>query len=178
MTLDKILLMGNPNVGKSAIFSRLTGAKIVISNYPGTTVEFTQGKIKLGNKQAMVIDVPGTYTLEPTCKAEEVAVEMLKTGDLVINVVNATNQKLALLELTSIEFINFMYLFLKMSFEILLRSVNSSFSNIELNLFENSPLFIHQLILLHILNKINLLINFFNLVQMYHPVQSIVFGTK
>ncbi|MBU4304035.1 MAG: 50S ribosome-binding GTPase, partial [Candidatus Omnitrophica bacterium] len=42
MKLEKILLMGNPNVGKSAIFSRLTGAKVMISNYPGTTVEFTQ----------------------------------------------------------------------------------------------------------------------------------------
>ncbi|MBU1852912.1 MAG: ferrous iron transporter B [Candidatus Omnitrophica bacterium] len=87
----RILLMGNPNVGKSAIFSRLTGARIVISNYPGTTVEFTQGQIKIGSQRPMVIDVPGTYTLEPTCKAEEVAVQMLKTGDLVVNVVNATN---------------------------------------------------------------------------------------
>lgn len=38
MRVKKILLMGNPNVGKSAIFSRLTGAKVIISNYPGTTV--------------------------------------------------------------------------------------------------------------------------------------------
>jgi len=91
MKLNKILLMGNPNVGKSAIFSRLTGAKVIISNYPGTTVEFTQGRMKVGEETPMVIDVPGTYTLEPTCKAEEVAVEMLKEGDLVINVVDATN---------------------------------------------------------------------------------------
>ncbi|MFC1508083.1 FeoB small GTPase domain-containing protein [Candidatus Omnitrophota bacterium] len=89
--MNKILLIGNPNVGKSAIFSRLTGAKIVVSNYPGTTVEFTQGKIKIGSEQPLVIDIPGTYTLEPTSKAEEVAVRMLKEGDLVINVVNATN---------------------------------------------------------------------------------------
>jgi len=91
MSIGKILLMGNPNVGKSAIFSRLTGAKIIISNYAGTTVEYTQGKMKIGEERPNVIDVPGTYTLEPTCKAEEVAVQMLKDGDVVIDVVNATN---------------------------------------------------------------------------------------
>ena len=91
MSIEKILLMGNPNVGKSAIFSRLTGAKIIISNYAGTTVEYTQGKMKIGEERPDVIDVPGTYTLEPTCKAEEVAVQMLKDGDVVINIVNATN---------------------------------------------------------------------------------------
>ena len=87
----KILLMGNPNVGKSVFFSRLTGVRVIAANYPGTTVEFTKGYLKLGEEMAEVIDVPGTYTLEPTSKAEEVATEMLKDGDLVINVVNATN---------------------------------------------------------------------------------------
>jgi len=87
----KILLMGNPNVGKSALFSRLTGTSIIASNYPGTTVEFTEGQLRLGKEQAQIIDVPGTYSLDPTSKAEEVAVEMLKQGDLVINVVDATN---------------------------------------------------------------------------------------
>jgi len=87
----KILLMGNPNVGKSVFFSRLTGVRVIASNYPGTTVEFTKGYLKLGEEMAEVIDVPGTYTLEPTSKAEEVATEMLKDGDLVIDVVDATN---------------------------------------------------------------------------------------
>jgi ferrous iron transport protein B len=87
----KVLLMGNPNVGKSVIFSRLTGVRVVISNYPGTTVNFTSGHMKLGESQAEVIDVPGTYTLEPTSEAEEVASQMLASGDVVINVVNATN---------------------------------------------------------------------------------------
>ena len=89
--MNKILLMGNPNVGKSVIFSRLTGARIIVSNYPGTTVEFTQGQMKIGEERPIVIDVPGTYTLEPTSKAEEVSVRMLDEGGLVINVVNATN---------------------------------------------------------------------------------------
>jgi len=83
--------MGNPNVGKSAIFSRLTGTRIIASNYPGTTVEFTKGSLKLGEEQAEIIDVPGTYTLEPTSKAEEVAADMLQEGDLIVDVVDATN---------------------------------------------------------------------------------------
>jgi ferrous iron transport protein B len=87
----KILLMGNPNVGKSVIFSRLTGVRVIVSNYPGTTVSYTRGLMKLGDETAEVIDVPGTYTLEPTSEAEEVALQMLDTGDAVINVVNATN---------------------------------------------------------------------------------------
>jgi ferrous iron transport protein B len=96
--VNTVLLVGNPNVGKSAIFSRLTGAKVIISNYPGTTVEFTQGRMKVGATNPLVIDVPGSYTLEPTSKAEEVALEMLeesmakqKGESVVVNVVDATN---------------------------------------------------------------------------------------
>jgi len=87
----KILLMGNPNVGKSVIFSRLTGVRVVSSNYPGTTVSYTSGFMKIDDRQVEIIDVPGTYTLEPTCEAEKIAAEMLGTGDIVINVVDATN---------------------------------------------------------------------------------------
>jgi len=86
--------MGNPNVGKSVVFNRVTGTSVIASNYPGTTVEFTKGSIKLGDRRVEVIDVPGTYTLEPTCKAEQIAVEMLNEhadGDVVINVVESTN---------------------------------------------------------------------------------------
>jgi len=89
--MKKILLIGNPNVGKSVIFSRLTGVNVIASNYPGTTVEFTKGYMRLGDEKVEVIDVPGTYTLEATSKAEEVALKMLKEGDLVIDVVDATN---------------------------------------------------------------------------------------
>ncbi len=89
--LKTILLMGNPNVGKSVFFSRITGTRVIASNYPGTTVGFTKGHMKLGEEEVEVIDVPGTYTLEPTSKAEEVASQMLHNGDLVINVLDATN---------------------------------------------------------------------------------------
>jgi ferrous iron transport protein B len=89
--MKRILLMGNPNVGKSVIFSRLTGVKVISSNYPGTTVEFSRGYMKLGDEKAEVIDVPGSYTLEPTCKAEEVACEMIREGDILVSVVDSTN---------------------------------------------------------------------------------------
>jgi len=97
--VKKILLMGNPNVGKSAIFSRLTGARVMISNYPGTTIEYLQGNLKIGKERLPIVDVPGTYALEPTNKAEEVAREMLDHSfdhpadkhNVVVNVVDATN---------------------------------------------------------------------------------------
>ncbi|MDW7988191.1 MAG: ferrous iron transporter B [candidate division WOR-3 bacterium] len=89
--MTTVLLVGNPNVGKSVIFSRLTGIKVIAANYPGTTVSFTKGRMKLNGEEAILIDVPGCYTLEPTCKAEEVACAMLQSGDIIINVVDATN---------------------------------------------------------------------------------------
>ncbi|MCK4928220.1 MAG: GTP-binding protein, partial [Methanosarcinales archaeon] len=87
----KILLMGNPNVGKSVVFSRLTGANVIASNYPGSTIEFTKGLMRIDGNKIELIDVPGTYSLEPTNAAEEVAVEMLGEGDLIINVIDSTN---------------------------------------------------------------------------------------
>jgi ferrous iron transport protein B len=87
----KILLIGNPNVGKSVIFSRLTGVNVIASNYPGTTVEYTRGHMKSGDEEVEIIDVPGTYDLDPTSPAEEVAVRMAKEGDVIIDVVDATN---------------------------------------------------------------------------------------
>lgn len=74
----RVLLMGNPNVGKSVVFNRLTGVSVITANYPGTTVEFSRGSMKLGEELAEVVDVPGTYTLDPTCQAETVAVDMLR----------------------------------------------------------------------------------------------------
>jgi len=83
--------MGNPNVGKSALFVRLTGVHVVAANYTGSTVEYTRGYLKILDERWEVIDVPGTYSLKPNSKAEEVAVKMLAQGDIIINVVDATN---------------------------------------------------------------------------------------
>jgi ferrous iron transport protein B len=93
----RILLLGNPNVGKSAVFSRLTGVHVITSNYPGTTVEFTKGSMRMpqelgfAGEMVEIFDVPGIYTLEPVSKAEEVVIKMLEEGDIIINVVNAIN---------------------------------------------------------------------------------------
>ncbi len=89
--MKKISLMGCPNVGKSVVFSRLTGVSVISSNYPGTTVDFTKGTTAIGGKKFELIDVPGTYSLEPTSKAEEVAQTMLQEGDIVIDVIDATH---------------------------------------------------------------------------------------
>jgi ferrous iron transport protein B len=89
--MKKIVLMGNPNVGKSVVFSRLTGANVIASNYPGTTVDFSKGKMRLDRERLEIIDAPGTYSLEPSNKAEEVALKMLNEADIIINVINATN---------------------------------------------------------------------------------------
>ncbi|MBD3263893.1 MAG: GTP-binding protein [Candidatus Omnitrophica bacterium] len=87
----KILLIGNPNVGKSVIFSRLTGARVIASNYPGTTVELSRGFMDFSDIKAEVIDVPGTYSLRPSNKTEEVAVKLIEEADIIINVIDSTN---------------------------------------------------------------------------------------
>jgi ferrous iron transport protein B len=93
--IKKIYLVGNPNVGKSVVFSRLTGVQVISSNYPGTTVEFSKGYLRLGDEKIEVADLPGTYSLEPTSGAEEVVVSLLKEYPkneiAVINILDSTN---------------------------------------------------------------------------------------
>ncbi len=93
--MKRILLFGNPNVGKSAIFTRLTGVKVIASNYPGTTVEYLRGKTRIENEDIEVIDVPGTYSLHPDSPAEKVAKKLLDESDpkktIIVNVIDSTN---------------------------------------------------------------------------------------
>ncbi len=87
----KLLLIGNPNVGKSALFTRITGVHALSSNYPGTTVGFLEGWLRRKDETWRVIDVPGAYTLMPTNEAEEVAERMVNEGaDVAIIVLDAT----------------------------------------------------------------------------------------
>jgi len=84
--------MGHPNVGKSVVFNRLTGARVTESNYPGTTVDYTKGWMRLKGESVEIVDVPGTFSLEPKDKAEEVAVKMLEENKeaIVICIIDAS----------------------------------------------------------------------------------------
>ncbi len=88
-----ILLMGLPNVGKSAIFSRYTGLDVMVSNYSGTTVEFTEGAMQIEEKSYRLVDVPGVYDIHsPSDAAETVALNMLNDNpDGIICVLDSMN---------------------------------------------------------------------------------------
>lgn len=71
--LKRIVMVGNPNVGKSALFNRLTGSYVTVSNYPGTTVEVSQGRCKIDSEEYFVEDTPGMYSLLPITEEERVS---------------------------------------------------------------------------------------------------------
>ncbi len=73
----KILLIGNPNVGKSLLFTRLTNRYVTVSNYPGTTVEITTAKAEIGGELCDIVDTPGTNGLTPQSNDERVAHDIL-----------------------------------------------------------------------------------------------------
>ncbi len=91
--LSKIAIVGSPNVGKSLLFNRLTGAYATVSNYPGTTVEVTRGKTKIGEKEFEVIDTPGMYSLLTITEEERVARTILlqEKPEVVLHIVDAKN---------------------------------------------------------------------------------------
>ncbi|HEY7411445.1 MAG TPA: ferrous iron transport protein B [Vicinamibacteria bacterium] len=72
-----VVLVGNPNVGKSALFGALTGAYATVSNYPGTTVELTEGSAAVGGARVTVIDTPGAASLLPSSEDERVTRDVL-----------------------------------------------------------------------------------------------------
>ncbi|MEI7474388.1 MAG: ferrous iron transport protein B [bacterium] len=83
--LDKIVLVGNPNVGKSVVFNNITGCYVEVSNYPGTTVDISKSCCK----NAEIIDAPGIYGIGNFNDEEKVAREVILEADYVINVVSA-----------------------------------------------------------------------------------------
>ena len=91
--IRKILMVGNPNVGKSALFNRLTGSYVIVSNYPGTTVAVSSGKMRHEGVEYSVVDTPGMYTLFPITEEERVARRMLMEDkhDVILHVVDAKN---------------------------------------------------------------------------------------
>jgi len=96
----KIALVGNPNVGKSVVFGRLTGRYATVSNYPGTTVAITSGRALVGAEVCDVIDTPGVNALEGVLSEDErITKQLLVTGgaELVIQVADARNLRRALM---------------------------------------------------------------------------------
>ena len=93
-----VAVVGNPNTGKSTVFSALSGIHQKVGNYPGVTVEKKLGTIRHGGRTITLIDLPGTYSLAPRSPDEMVAVDVL-TGrrddvdrpDAVLCVVDASN---------------------------------------------------------------------------------------
>jgi ferrous iron transport protein B len=76
-----VLLVGNPNVGKSALFGALTGSYVTVSNYPGTTVEVTRGSFMLNEVKTTILDSPGANSFLPTSEDERVTRDMLLKTD-------------------------------------------------------------------------------------------------
>lgn len=88
----KIALLGNPNSGKTTVFNDLTGSEQYVGNWPGVTVEKKEGRLLL-NKNILVADLPGVYSLSPYTLEEVVTRDYLvyEKPDVVINVVDASN---------------------------------------------------------------------------------------
>ena len=81
----RLVLAGNPNVGKSVFFNHLTGVYVDVSNFPGTTVDISTGKYK----DYLVADTPGVYGVSSFNDEERVARDVIIYGDIILNVVDA-----------------------------------------------------------------------------------------
>jgi ferrous iron transport protein B len=94
-----VVLVGNPNVGKSALFGALTGTYVTVSNYPGTTVEVTRGTALVAGRKRDVVDTPGASSFIPLSEDERVTRDILLSGraHAVVLVADAKNLKRALL---------------------------------------------------------------------------------
>lgn len=102
--LRSVALVGNPNCGKTALFNLLTGARQKVANYAGVTVERKIGQARLADGRPIaVIDLPGTYSLQPATPDEQVTLEVIEgrragedVPDALVAVVDATNLRLNL----------------------------------------------------------------------------------
>ena len=88
----RIALAGNPNCGKTTMFNELTGANQYVGNWPGVTVEKKEGRLKK-NKEVIITDLPGIYSLSPYTLEEVVSRDYLlkERPDVIVNLVDATN---------------------------------------------------------------------------------------
>jgi small GTP-binding protein len=97
----KVALVGQPNSGKSTLFNAVAGYRSLTSNFAGTTVEYTHGQAHVDDAVLELVDLPGLYSLTPTCPVEAVSRQFLLAGgwDVIVNVVDAS-QLARSLELT------------------------------------------------------------------------------
>ncbi len=96
----RIALVGQPNVGKSVVFGRLTGRYVTVSNYPGTTVAVTRGRAPVGAEVCDVMDTPGVNSLDGSISEDERITRDVVAGpdtDLIIQVADARNVRRALM---------------------------------------------------------------------------------
>jgi ferrous iron transport protein B len=96
----RLALVGNPNVGKSALFGRLTGRYAVVSNYPGTTVALTQGRAMVGREVCDLVDTPGVNAVDGVLSEDEAITRAVITSDradIVVQVADARNIRRALM---------------------------------------------------------------------------------
>ncbi len=95
----RVVLLGNPNVGKSVIFYRLTKTYVIASNFPGTSVTLVEGVGKFEGRLVRVVDTPGIYKLTPISEDERVARSVLieENPDVVIQVADAKNLRRSIL---------------------------------------------------------------------------------
>lgn len=89
----RFVLVGNPNVGKSAVFNRLTGLSATTANYPGKTVEINTGIMTRSKHRYVVVDLPGTYGLDAVSEDQSIARQEIIHGDfdVIVVVVDASN---------------------------------------------------------------------------------------
>jgi ferrous iron transport protein B len=88
-----VVLVGNPNTGKSSVFNALTGASQHVGNWPGKTVEMRSGSFRRNGTEVGVIDLPGTYSLAALSPEEEITADVVlrRTADVVVTVTDASN---------------------------------------------------------------------------------------
>ncbi len=89
----EFILVGQPNSGKSTIFNGVVGYKSEVANFPGVTVSYTRGNIYIDNQKIEVVDIPGTYSLQTTDEAEQVAVNYILKApaeSVIINIIDTS----------------------------------------------------------------------------------------
>jgi len=91
--MRKIAIVGSPNVGKSVMFNNLTGEYATVSNYPGTTVEVSRGRGKIGGETFEIIDTPGMYSFLPITEEERVSRSIVLDENpcVILHVIDAKN---------------------------------------------------------------------------------------